>query len=80
LQSLLLENGSSLDNALQVTIYVRDMANFGELNRAYASFVSSSSPPTRYIIVFSTIAETFTIIIFCIFVESLSLQNFLMAL
>ena len=49
MQCLLLENGSCMDAALQVTIYVREMESFGELNRAYTSFVSVSSPPTRFV-------------------------------
>lgn len=41
------EAGSSLDQALRVGVYLRDMANFEAMNEFFATYFSQSSPPVR---------------------------------
>ncbi|HMI92206.1 MAG TPA: Rid family hydrolase, partial [Polyangiales bacterium] len=38
--------GSSLERAVKVTIYLADMADFAEVNRAYAAYFPGT-PPAR---------------------------------
>jgi 2-iminobutanoate/2-iminopropanoate deaminase len=38
--------GTSLSSAVKTTVYLRDMADFGEANEVYASFFASD-PPAR---------------------------------
>ena len=39
--------GASLARAVRVTIYMTDLAAFGEVNEVYASFFAGDDPPAR---------------------------------
>jgi 2-iminobutanoate/2-iminopropanoate deaminase len=39
--------GARLDQALRMTVYMTDLANFTAVNEAYASFFGGDSPPAR---------------------------------
>ena len=47
LKAVLEAAGSSLDRVVKTTIFVRDMNDFGSINKVYGSFFSTSSPPAR---------------------------------
>lgn len=44
LRKILEENNSSLENVLKVTIYLKDMGEFGEVNKIYGEFFGTSLP------------------------------------
>lgn len=46
LRAILQASGADLDDAVKVSCYVTDMADFGEMNRAYAEFFPEE-PPAR---------------------------------
>ena len=39
--------GSSLDKAVKTTVFLRDMGDFDEMNKVYASFFTEGSYPAR---------------------------------
>jgi reactive intermediate/imine deaminase len=41
------EAGSSLDQAVRVGVYLRDFADFGELNEIYAQYIKGDDLPVR---------------------------------
>ncbi len=45
-QAILEEAGSSLDKALKVTVFLKDMSKFSEINEVYAKFFNEN-PPAR---------------------------------
>lgn len=45
--AILEEAGTSINNAVKVTIFLSDMNNFGELNEIYASYFSTDAYPAR---------------------------------
>jgi len=46
LKAVLEAAGSALDRALKVTVYMRDLGEFGEMNKVYATYFRES-PPAR---------------------------------
>lgn len=44
LSAILEESGSSLSKVLKTTVYMRDLADFDEMNKAYAEFFSTNKP------------------------------------
>ncbi|HEY5533652.1 MAG TPA: RidA family protein [Ignavibacteria bacterium] len=44
LKSLLQENGSSLDNALKATVFLKDMNDFAGMNEIFAQHFTDSKP------------------------------------
>jgi len=46
LKAVLEAAGSSLDKALKVAVYMRDLGEFAEMNRVYASYLREN-PPAR---------------------------------
>jgi len=46
LKAVLEAAGSSLDKALKVAVYMRDLGEFAEMNRVYASYLHEN-PPAR---------------------------------
>jgi 2-iminobutanoate/2-iminopropanoate deaminase len=44
LQLILQAGGSGLDKVLKVTIYMKNMTQFGELNEIYAEYFDASKP------------------------------------
>ena len=44
LKSILEDNGSSLDNVIKTTVYLRDMNDFKPMNEIYAKYFGSSLP------------------------------------
>ena len=44
LKIILEEGGSGLDSVLKVTIYMKDLAQFGELNEIYSEYFNVSMP------------------------------------
>ena len=46
LKAVIEEAGSSLDNTVKVTVFLRDMNDFAEMNAEYAKWFSAS-PPAR---------------------------------
>lgn len=42
--AILEEAGSSLDKVVKTTIFVKDLANFGAINAAYAEFFTGAAP------------------------------------
>jgi 2-iminobutanoate/2-iminopropanoate deaminase len=46
LKAVLEAAGSSLDKALKVAVYMKDLGEFGEMNRVYATYLHDS-PPAR---------------------------------
>ncbi|WP_299663051.1 RidA family protein [uncultured Psychromonas sp.] len=46
-EDLLLEAGSSTDNILSVTIYVRDMQDFAAMNQVWDAWVADKPKPAR---------------------------------
>jgi 2-iminobutanoate/2-iminopropanoate deaminase len=46
LKAVLEAAGSSLDRALKVTVYMKDLGQFGEMNKVYATFFREN-PPAR---------------------------------
>ncbi|HUF39769.1 MAG TPA: Rid family detoxifying hydrolase [Anaerolineales bacterium] len=44
LQNVLAAAGSSLDNVLKTTVFLRDIADFADFNAAYAEFFSADRP------------------------------------
>ena len=44
LKSILEDNGSSLDNVIKTTVYLRDMNDFKPMNEIYARYFGSSLP------------------------------------
>ena len=47
LKAVLKEAGSSLDEAIKCTVYLKDMANFAPFNAVYGEYFSASSAPAR---------------------------------
>ncbi|MCL2235948.1 MAG: RidA family protein [Defluviitaleaceae bacterium] len=45
-QAILLSAGSDLDKVLKATVYIKDMADFAEMNKVYEDFFSGN-PPAR---------------------------------
>ena len=46
--SVVLEKaGSSLDNAIKLTVFLQDINDFAVMNQVYASFFSKEAPPCR---------------------------------
>ena len=43
-KAVLEEAGSSLEKVVKVTVFVKDMNNFGKINEIYARFFSSQKP------------------------------------
>lgn len=39
--------GASLDQAVRVGVYLRDFADFGEMNEIYAQYLKGDNPPVR---------------------------------
>ncbi len=46
LREILEESGSSMERVVKATVYLRDMADFAEVNRVYAGFFGDQ-PPAR---------------------------------
>ena len=44
LKSILEDNGSSLENVIKTTVYLRDMKDFKPMNEIYAKYFGSSLP------------------------------------
>ena len=44
LKNILEDNGSSLDNVIKTTVYLRDMNDFKPMNEIYAEYFGSSLP------------------------------------
>lgn len=44
LQAILEQAGSSLDAVVKTTVYLKDMADFEEMNKAYATFFTETKP------------------------------------
>ena len=44
LKSILKDNGSSLENVIKTTVYLRDMNDFKPMNEIYAKYFGSSLP------------------------------------
>ena len=50
LQAILEAAGSSLDQVLKATVYVRDMNQFGRINAVYAEFFAAELAPARELV------------------------------
>jgi 2-iminobutanoate/2-iminopropanoate deaminase len=46
IQNILIEAGSSLDNVVKTTVFLRDMAEFAQMNAIYGEFFKEN-PPAR---------------------------------
>jgi len=46
LKAILAEAGTSLDNCIKLTIYIKDMDQFGKINETYGTFFQDN-PPAR---------------------------------
>src|SRR3974377_925924 len=44
LKSLLDENGSSLDNALKTTVFLKNISDFADMNSVYGEYFKTSKP------------------------------------
>ncbi|MBM4157291.1 MAG: hypothetical protein FJ216_00725 [Ignavibacteria bacterium] len=44
LKSILEENGSSLDNVLKTTVFLKDINDFAEMNKVYGEYFMESAP------------------------------------
>ncbi len=42
--AVLQAGGSSLENAVKITVYLKDMSNFARMNKIYQSFFSKNKP------------------------------------
>lgn len=60
IETILEAAGSSLSNLVDVTVYVRDMDEFDEVNEAYAEFVDEPYP-ARSAVEVSDLAEDFDV-------------------
>lgn len=60
IEAILDAAGTSLDHLLDVTVYARDMADFNEINAAYAEFVDEPYP-ARSAVEVSDLALDFTV-------------------
>jgi 2-iminobutanoate/2-iminopropanoate deaminase len=50
LKAILEEGGSSLDNVLKVTLYLRDMADFAAVNEVYVRYFTAEPRPVRSLV------------------------------
>lgn len=41
--------GTSVDNVVKVTVYVKDMANFAPINEVYATYFGSNKPARAFV-------------------------------
>ena len=46
IKAVLAASGMTMDNAVQVTVYVKDLNQFGDINKAYAEYFGEK-PPAR---------------------------------
>ena len=44
ISEVLQAGGSSLDNTVKITVYLKDMSNFGRMNKIYQSFFTNNKP------------------------------------
>lgn len=44
LQAILAQAGGSLDNVVKTTVFLKDMEDFGEMNKVYQSFFQTGCP------------------------------------
>lgn len=51
LSTLLDKAGSSLDKVIKITIFIKDMAIYDELNKAYSSYFSNHKPARSCVVV-----------------------------
>lgn len=47
LQALAIAGGTTLDQAVKVNVYLRDMADFAEMNELFAQYFNTDTPPAR---------------------------------
>ena len=50
IKAILEEAGSSLDNVIKTTIFIRDINQWGAINSIYADYFKDSIPPARSIV------------------------------
>jgi 2-iminobutanoate/2-iminopropanoate deaminase len=44
ISAVLQAGGSSLDNTVKITVYLKDMSNFARMNKIYQSFFTNNKP------------------------------------
>jgi 2-iminobutanoate/2-iminopropanoate deaminase len=54
LKAILEAGGSSLDNVLKVTFYIRDMGDFAAINEVYSQYFASEPRPARALVPVAT--------------------------
>jgi len=69
LQAVLEEAGSSLSNALRLTVYLADMGDFQKVNAVYAEFFREGAPPARAAIEVAALPKGARVEIDCIAVK-----------
>ena len=65
LQAILAAAGSSMDNIVKTTVFLKDMNDFAEMNSVYAEFFAST-PPARATVEVSRLPRDVSIEIDCI--------------
>jgi 2-iminobutanoate/2-iminopropanoate deaminase len=65
LQAILTEAGMDFANVLKCTIFVKDLNNFGRINKTYGSYFSSN-PPARETVEVSRLPKDVNVEISCI--------------
>jgi 2-iminobutanoate/2-iminopropanoate deaminase len=66
LSAVLEEVGSSLANALRLTVYLIDMADFTKVNAVYAEFFRAAAPPARAAVAVAALPKGARVEIDCI--------------
>lgn len=66
--NILAEAGLTLDNVVKTTVFLADMADFAEMNAAYAEFFTST-PPARSAVAVKTLPKGARLEIECIAVK-----------
>lgn len=66
LEAVLVASGSNLAKVLQTTIYIKDMANYAEVNALYGEYFKTEPLPARATVEVSTLPKGALIEISCI--------------